>query len=292
MPELPEVETVKRRLAPHLEGRTLASVTILDVRLTAPEPPEAVAAALEGDTVERLDRRGKYLLVRLETGRVLAVHLRMTGNLLWQVDPDGPEPAFLRARALLDDGSLLRYTDVRRFGTWRLYPALPEESTADAVLGRKLGPEPLGDAFDPSFLRRRLAARDAPIKAALLDQSVVAGLGNIYVDEALWRVRLHPLTPARRVRGARLAELCAAVREVLEEGIAAQGASIRDYRTPDGGYGSAQERFAAYGRDGEPCPRCGTPLERTVVAQRGTHFCPSCQRRPRLAAIARPSLRA
>jgi formamidopyrimidine-DNA glycosylase len=283
MPELPEVETVRRRLGPHLAGRRLEEVEIGDPRLTAPEPPEAIAAALTGDRVERLDRRGKYLLVRLESGRTLAVHLRMTGNLLWQPADGALEAAFVRASARLDDGSLLRYTDVRRFGTWRLFPALPEELTADAVLDGQLGPEPLdGGAWSAADLRRRLAGRQAPIKAALLDQRVVAGLGNIYVDETLWRARVHPLTPAGRLRGKRLQAIFDEVRAVLLAGIAAQGASIRDYRTPDGGYGSAQERFDAYGRAGEPCRRCGTPIRRIVVAQRSTFFCPTCQRRPRV----------
>jgi formamidopyrimidine-DNA glycosylase len=284
VPELPEVETVRRRLAPHLEGRRIAAARIDDVRLTAPAPPDAVARELEGDALDRLDRRGKYLVARLASGRALVVHLRMTGNLLWTAPgaEAGPLPA-QRAELVLDDGSRLRYTDVRRFGTWLLTPA-GEPSPADRYLDERLGPEPLGATWTARRLRAALARREAPVKSALLDQLVVAGLGNIYVDEALWRAAIHPRTPARRVRGARLDALHRAIGEVLREGIDAQGASIRDYRTPDGGRGQAQERFSAYGRAGEPCPRCGTPIERTVVAQRGTHLCPRCQRPPRGAA--------
>jgi formamidopyrimidine-DNA glycosylase len=224
-------------------------------------------------------RRGKYLVVDLAAGGALVVHLRMTGNLLWTpagVDPDADGDRFRRAEAELDDGSLLRYTDVRRLGTWLLLP-----SGVDAYLDAKLGPEPLSEAWTPTFLARALRGREAPVKALLLDQRIVAGLGNIYVDEALWRARVHPRTPGGRIRGLRAAAIHRAVREVLRQGIEAQGASIRDFRTPDGSYGSAQERFDVYGRAGEPCPRCGTPIERSVVGQRGTHACPRCQRAPR-----------
>jgi formamidopyrimidine-DNA glycosylase len=272
VPELPEVETVRRRLLPHLSGRTLAEVEVLDYRLTDPEPPDAVAARLRGARVETLGRRGKYLLFELADGAALAVHLRMTGNLLWLSSPPTVAPPFLRARALLDDGSFLGYTDVRRFGTWRV-----AEDGAEALLAGKLGPEPLGD-WGAADLARALAGRRAAVKAAILDQRVVAGVGNIYADEALFAARIHPASPAGRLSRTRVARLHEAVRDALQAGIDAQGASIRDFRTPDGGYGSAQERFAAYGRGGEPCERCGTPLRRTVIAQRGTTYCPRCQR--------------
>ena len=272
MPELPEVETVRRRLLPHLTGRTLREVEILDFRLTDPEPPEVVAARLQGVRVETLGRRGKYLIFQLDDGAALLVHLRMTGNLLWLPEPPERDPRFRRARALLDDGSYLAYTDARRFGTWRV-----AEDGAEAYLAGKLGPEPLGD-WKPADLVRALNGRKAPVKAALLDQRVVAGVGNIYADEALFAARIHPASPAGRLSRARVARVHAAVIAALEAGIEAQGASIRDFRTPDGGYGSAQERFVAYGRGGEPCVVCGTPLRRTVIAQRGTSYCPRCQR--------------
>ena len=272
MPELPEVETVRRRLLPHLSGRTLAEVEVLDHRLTDPEPPEAVAARLQGLRIETLGRRGKYLIAVLDDGAALLVHLRMTGNLLWLEQPPEADPRFLRARALLDDGSYLAYTDARRFGTWRV-----AEDGADAWLAGKLGPEPLGD-WAAADLARAFAGRKAPVKAAILDQRVVAGVGNIYADEALFAAKIHPAAPAGRLSRARIARLHVAVVAALEAGIEAQGASIRDFRTPDGGYGSTQERFVAYGRGGEPCVTCGTPLRRTVIAQRGMAYCPRCQR--------------
>jgi len=272
MPELPEVETVRRRLAPHLTGRVLADVEILDHRLTDPEPPESVAARLAGARIEALGRRGKYLVMELGDGAALTIHLRMTGNVRWLAAPPAEPLPFLRARALLDDGSYLAYTDVRRFGTWRV-----AEDGVDALLAAKLGPEPLGE-WAAADLARALAGRKAPVKAALLDQRVVAGVGNIYADEALFAARIHPTAPAGRLSRGRVERLHDAVRAALQAGIDAQGASIRDFRTPDGGYGAAQERFAAYGRGGEPCERCGTLLRRTVIAQRGTTYCPRCQR--------------
>jgi formamidopyrimidine-DNA glycosylase len=272
MPELPEVETVRRRLVPHLIGRTLSEVEILDYRLTDPEPPSAVAARLTGTRIVALGRRGKYLLIELDDGAALVVHLRMTGNLLWLPLPPLEAPPFLRARALLDDGSFLGYTDIRRFGTWQL-----AEDGAEALLAGKLGSEPLSD-WTAADLARAFKGKKAPVKAALLDQRVVAGVGNIYADEALWVARVHPLAPAGRLSRPRVARVHDAVLTVLQAGIDAQGASIRDFRTPDGGYGSAQERFAVYGRAGEPCERDGTPLRRIVVAQRGTVYCPHCQR--------------
>jgi formamidopyrimidine-DNA glycosylase len=240
--------------------------------------PETVAGALTGASIERVDRRGKYLLLRLTSGETLAVHLRMTGNMLRRVAGD-EAPRFVRAELELDDGSLVAYTDIRRFGTWEL---LQDVAVADEFIDARLGPEPFSDAFTTAFLYAALHRRNAPVKAVLLDQRVVAGLGNIYADEALWAARIHPELPASRLRRPDVARLHAAIRAALTAGIEAQGASIRDYRMPDGGHGSAQERFAAYGRTGEPCPRCGTPIRRLVVGQRGTHICPHCQRVPRV----------
>jgi formamidopyrimidine-DNA glycosylase len=277
VPELPEVETVRTRLAPHVEGRTIAHARIDDVRLVRPELPDTVAAALTGLAVERVERRGKYLLLRLDDGETLAIHLRMTGNLLRRAAGE-EAPRALRAELELDDGTIVGYTDLRRFGTWEM---LRDDEALAAFLALRLGPEPFSDAFSPEFLHASLRRREAPIKAVLLDQRVVAGLGNIYADEALWASKIHPEVPASRVRRADVERLHGAIRDVLAAGIAAQGASIRDYRMPDGGHGSAQERFAVYGRTGLPCPRCGTPIRRLVVGQRGTHFCPHCQKLPR-----------
>jgi formamidopyrimidine-DNA glycosylase len=278
VPELPEVETVRTRLAPDLEGRTILRARVDDTRLVRPELPEVIAAALTGETVERVDRRGKYLLLRLAGGETLAVHLRMTGNLLRRAGADEP-PRFVRAELELDDGSRIAYTDVRRFGTWEL---LRDLAIADDFIAQRLGPEPFSDAFTPAFLHDALQRRNAPVKPVLLDQRVVAGLGNIYADEALWAAKVHPEVPASRLRRPTVERLHGAIRHVLTAGIEAQGASIRDYRMPDGGHGSAQERFAAYGRTGLPCPRCGTRIRRLVVGQRGTHICPHDQRLPRV----------
>jgi formamidopyrimidine-DNA glycosylase len=278
VPELPEVETVRTRLAPDVEGRTIVRARVDDTRLVRPELPETVAGALTGASIERVDRRGKYLLLRLASGETLAVHLRMTGNMLRRSAGDEP-PRFVRAELELDDGSLVAYTDIRRVGTWDL---LPDVAVADEFIDARLGPEPFSDAFTPAFLYAALHRRNAPVKAVLLDQRVVAGLGNIYADESLWAAKIHPELPASRLRRPDVERLHGAIRAALTAGIEAQGASIRDYRMPDGGHGSAQERFAVYGRTGEPCPRCGTPIRRLVVGQRGTHICPHCQRVPRL----------
>jgi formamidopyrimidine-DNA glycosylase len=277
VPELPEVETVRTRLAPDLEGRTIARARIDDVRLVRPELPETIAAALEGLRVERVERRGKYLLLRFDDGETLAIHLRMTGNVLRRVARADP-PKALRAELELDDRSLVAYTDLRRFGTWELFR---DDEAIDEFLAGRLGPEPFSDDFTPAFLYAAVHRRESPLKAVLLDQRVVAGLGNIYADESLWAAKIHPELTASRLKRVDAERLHGTIRDALAAGIAAQGASIRDYRMPDGGHGSAQERFAAYGRTGLPCPRCGTPIRRLVVGQRGTHICPHCQRTPR-----------
>ena len=275
MPELPEVETVRRRLEPHLVGRRLVDVAIADERLTRPFEPAAVAASLEGERVDAVERRGKYLIVRFESGRVLLIHLRMTGNVLHL--PGGASAAddpHRRAVVRLDDGSDVAYRDVRRFGTWLVL----EPGELDTYLEARLGEEPLDGAFTPRALARRLAGRRAPIKAALLDQRSAAGLGNIYVDEALWRAKVHPLRPAGSLTTAEIGRVHRGIREALELGLARQGSTLRDYRLPDGSSGSMQDEFRVYGREGEPCERCGTPIEKIKAGGRGTSYCPRCQR--------------
>jgi formamidopyrimidine-DNA glycosylase len=273
VPELPEVETVRRGLRPRVAGRVLARVEIRDGRLTAPLPPQELEAELAGERVLDVGRRGKYLVLALEGGRSLVVHLRMTGGFSLAAAGD-PDPAYLRARFWLDDGTRLDYTDIRRFGTMRLV----EPAGAEAFWRRRVGPEPLSPEWTPRLLRTALAGRRAPVKALLLAQDVVAGIGNIYADEALWEARLHPLRAGGDLRPAEVRRLHAAVVAALQRGIDAQGASIRDYRDADGRRGSMQERFAVYGREGEPCPRCGTSIAKIRVAGRGTHFCPRDQR--------------
>jgi formamidopyrimidine-DNA glycosylase len=275
MPELPEVETVRSRLAPVVTGRRFDAVEILDPRLTRPEPPEAVAAALRGERVSHVGRRGKYLVVEFESGLHLLVHLRMTGALLylppgtWSADP------YRRAVVTLDDGSDVAYRDVRRFGTWQLVAG----NQLDAFWNRRLGPEPLGRAFTSRRLAEALAGRRAPIKSAVLDQRTVAGVGNIYADEALWRARIHPLKPSGDLTAEEVARLRRAVKAALVAGIDRQGATLRDYRDPTGAPGRMQKVLRVYGRTGEPCPRCARPIEKIQVGGRGTWYCPRCQQR-------------
>ena len=272
MPELPEVETVRVRLEPALVGRTFESVEILDSRLTRPLDPAEVAAELEGERVAAVERRGKYLIVRFESGLVLLVHLRMTGGFQHPRNGDGDE-RHLRAVVKLDDGSDVSYRDVRRFGTWLVL----RDDELDPYLATRLGEEPLDAAFSAAALRERLEGRRAPIKAALLDQRTLAGIGNIYADEALWRAKIDPRRPAGELGADELKQLHRGIRDALRAGIERQGATLRDYRTPDGASGRMQHEFKVYGRGGEPCLRCGTPIAKTRLGGRGTWFCPHCQ---------------
>ncbi len=274
MPELPEVETIRRRLAPVLEGATIESAEIVDPRLTRPVDPQRVAEALVGESVIALERRGKYLLWRLGSGRTLVVHLRMTGSLRHSTG-ELPDDAHRRATLGFDTGARVGYRDVRRFGTWELL----EPEHLRPYLSARLGPEPLAASFTASRLGVLLAGRRAPVKAFLLDQRRVAGVGNIYADEALWRARIHPLRPAGTLDRGEVTSLHRALRAVLRKGIELQGSTLRDYVTPEGDDGGMQQEFHVYGRLGEPCDRCGRPIERIVVAGRGTWFCPHCQRR-------------
>ena len=273
MPELPEVETIRSRLAPGLAGRRFERVEIYDARLTRPESPEAVAAELQGETVADVRRRGKYLIFAFESGRHLLVHLRMTGGFQHPV-PEGPDP-HRRAVVTLDDGSDVAYRDVRRFGTWLLL----EPGELGDYLGARIGGEPLERAFTTARLAQALAGRRAPIKTALLDQRATAGVGNIYADEALWWARLHPLRRSGDLSKAEIAALRKGIRRALARGIERQGATLRDYRAPDGQTGRMQSEFRVYGRAGEPCERCGTPIEKIRAAGRGTWYCPGCQPR-------------
>jgi formamidopyrimidine-DNA glycosylase len=264
VPELPEVETERWRLETRIEGRRIGSALIADERLTRPEDPAGVAARLAGERVVAVERRGKYLLMRLEGGEVLVVHLRMTGS--FRYEPASHERAVLE----LDDGTRIVYRDLRRFGTWVLLE--PEE--AEEYLAIRLGPEPLGRGFTAGFLAGRLDGRRAPVKAAILDQRTVAGLGNIYADEALWYARIHPLRPAGRLTGAEIVALRNGIRSALRRGIRRQGADLGD-GTYSGG--RMQHEFRVYGRTGESCDRCGTPIEKTRAGGRGTWYCPHCQ---------------
>jgi formamidopyrimidine-DNA glycosylase len=275
VPELPEVETIRRRLAPVLEGATIERAEIVDPRLTRPGEPRLVADALVGERIVSLDRRGKYLLWRLSSGRTLVVHLRMTGSFRHVPGGDLPEDAYRRATLALDSGGAVGYRDVRRFGTWELL----DEGHLGPYLDTRLGPEPLVPSFTAARLATLAAGRTAPVKAFLLDQRRIAGVGNIYADEALWRARIHPLRPAGSLDEDELATLHRALRAALRKGIERQGSTLSNYATPDGEPGGMQHEFHVYGRLGEPCDRCGRPIERIVVGGRGTWFCPHCQRR-------------
>ena len=282
MPELPEVETVRRRIAPLLEGRSLVRVEISDARLTRPLDPVEIARELEGERVTVVDRRGKYLIVRFVSGRALLIHLRMTGSVL-----DGPhdDDAHRRAVVELDNGAHVSYRDVRRFGTWLLLEPDEVEAYVDARVGR----EPLETAHRSKHLAEKLEGRKAPVKAAILDQRTVAGVGNIYADEALWRARIHPLRPAAELGPEEVSALYKGIRAALQMGIRRQGSTLSDYRLPDGTRGSMQHEFKVYGRGGDPCERCGTPIDKIRVAGRGTWYCPSCQPYAASSASSRPS---
>ena len=275
MPELPEVETIRRQLAPELEGRTIVDAEILDHRWTRPDRPGDTEEQLRGAGVVSLGRAGKYLVWELTGDRHLLMHLRMTGTLLF--DPPA-EPVHTRVRLQLDSGHRLVYVDPRRFGTGHLVYGTPAR---DAYLTARLGVEPLTPEFTPQYLRRAAHGRTAPVKAFLLDQRRIAGVGNIYADEALFRARIHPLRPVGRLTGVQVARLRDAVEEALQAGIDAKGASIDDFRHVDGARGSFQDMFLVHLRAGEPCPNCGGTVRKIVVGGRGTYVCERCQPRPR-----------
>jgi formamidopyrimidine-DNA glycosylase len=277
MPELPEVETIRRQLAPEIEGRRLDRIEILDPRWCEPAPAEEVAQALEGRRIERLDRRGKWLIWELADEVYLVMHLRMTGNLLL-VPPGDTERRFLRVRIDLDDGRHVLFADARRFGTGVVL--LGHDALHDYFAGR-VGIEPLGPDFTAEALRGMASGRKAPVKAFLLSQERVAGVGNIYADEALWLSKIHPLRPIGTLKPKQLDSLRDSVVQVLHAGIDAKGATIDDYRDAAGAEGSFQDRFQVHLREGEPCPRCGTRIRKIRAAGRGTYFCPRCQRAPR-----------
>jgi formamidopyrimidine-DNA glycosylase len=291
MPELPEVETVCRQLEPEVEGRRIEALEVLDARWCRPIPPEELELAVAGSRIEGLGRRGKYLLLALGGERTLVMHLRMTGNLVLvegeeKLDPSEGRRLYeserstsarhLRARFVLEDGRELWFTDPRRFGE----AFLIDDADLDARFA-KLGVEPLSAEFTAEALGRMAAGRTAPLKSFLLDQSGVAGVGNIYADEALFRARLHPLSPAGSMKPEHLEALREGIVAALEAGIEGGGASIDDYRDGRGEKGTMQDEFLVHTREDEPCPECGGPITRIVVSGRSTYYCPSCQVRLR-----------
>ncbi len=272
MPELPEVETIRRDLTPLLVGRRIEAVRIHPgaERLAVTHAPRALEAALTGRTVTALTRHGKYLVATLDDGRAWVLHLRMTGSLV-HAPVEAPTDRFERARVDLDDGTSLRFNDLRKFGTWHLV-----EDPAEAM--PRTGPDALAPDFTVARLREQLARRSVPVKTALLDQQVVAGIGNIYADEACFRARIDPRTPANALGPRHIARLHSAVLAALEASIADRGSSFSDYRDGLGAQGLHHVRVHVFRRTGEPCHECGTAIERVRLGGRSTHFCPRCQK--------------
>jgi formamidopyrimidine-DNA glycosylase len=264
MPELPEVETVVRAARPRLSGRTIVAFRALWARQAVPSPA-AVRKGIVGRTIRDVARRGKFIVLNLDDGAALLIHLRMSGRLEYAPFEAGP-PAHIRAEFDFADGGGLRFCDARKFGRIVFTRDL-------AAATRGLGVEPLSGEFTPQRLVALLAARRGRIKSVLLDQSVIAGLGNIYADESLFHARIHPLTAAVRVAPRQVRALHAAILNVLTEAVRRNGTSF-DWAYPDG---QMQHALAAYGREGEACRRCQSGIKRIVVAQRSTHFCPKCQ---------------
>jgi formamidopyrimidine-DNA glycosylase len=277
MPELPEVETIRRQLAPALAGRRIESVRVLDERLTRPVPSREVEQALEGRRVAAVERRGKYLVLRLDGGGGLAMHLRMTGNLLLDPDPSAGQPRHLRAEIRLEGGGRLLFTDPRRFGQ----AVVLRDGELETYFAARLGVEPLSDELTAERLARLAAGRRAPLKSFLINQLGIAGIGNIYADEALFRAALHPLSPAGSLKPSHCERLRQGIVEALAAGLRTGGASVDDYIDARGERGAMQDEFLVHTREGEPCVRCGAEVRRIVVAGRSTYFCPGCQRRLR-----------
>lgn len=287
MPELPEVETVRRGLAPVLEGARLRHVDVRRPDLRWPFPPR-MADRLIGARIDRLRRRSKYILADLDTGETLIIHLGMSGRMLITgPQADAMPGAFAHVHGHLprhdhvvfetEDGHRVIFNDARRFGAMDL---VATESTNAHWLLQNLGPEPFGNGFNDSYLTARFSGKRSPVKTALLDQRIVAGLGNIYVCEALWRSGISPLRQAGRIAPARVARLVPAIRDVLTEAIAAGGSSLRDHRQANGDLGYFQHTFAVYDREGAPCqtPGCQGKIRRKFQSGRSSFYCAACQR--------------
>jgi formamidopyrimidine-DNA glycosylase len=267
MPELPEVETIKNELAPWLVGQSFTKVTISDAKLVCGCSAKEVRSGLVEQKIESLERRGKYLIFHLSNGRSLIIHLRMTGSLL--LDPE-EDTRYARAAFHLSNGHRFVFNDRRRLGVMWLV------DDADIVVC-KLGPEPLDRSFTAAVLRQRLSRHHIPIKAALLDQHIVAGVGNMYADEALFAARIHPLRKADELSPEEVRTLHNSIRKILRAAIASKGASVDTYVRPEGELGTAHSDFKVAHKRGEPCPVCGCPIERVALQSRGTYFCPKCQ---------------
>lgn len=288
MPELPEVETIVRDLRTLVVGKRIAGFTSFWERVTEPEPAALVAQRITGAVIVGARRRGKLAVLDLDTGEALVISLRMTGRLLVR-QPGAPDDVFVRARLDFADGTTLRFADTRKFGRMVVVPssvisdAAPNGSRPRrGPLHERLGIEPMTPAFTTRALATSLRSRGrSRLKPLLLDQTVIAGIGNIYANEALFRARLHPLRLAGGLRAEQVAALRRGIRAALRRGIRLGGASIDDYVDARGGRGRMQEEFLVHGREGEPCPRCGGAVRKTYVGGRGTYWCASCQRAPK-----------
>ncbi len=287
MPELPEVETIRRQLAPRVAGRTIVEAEVLDPLWSAPRAPEEVEVELRGERIDALRRRGKYLVMELDGERFLVMHLRMTGNFLWvAAEDDQPGRAHLRVRLVLDDGNRLLFVDQRRFGTGVVIDGRDE---LERYLGERIGPEPLEPSFTPEVLRARRArsqgaGEGVPARPAPRSR----GRETSTPTKRCSAHAIHPLRPAGRLRRAEVERLHAGIVEALEAGIARQGASIDNYRDANGARGSMQDEFLIHLREGEPCVRCGRPVVKMVAAGRGTYVCRHCQPAPRRRRIVSP----
>ena len=266
MPELPEVETIKNELLPRVVGLSFTKATILDSKLVHNSSVEDLCSRLIGQKIETLDRRGKYLFFHLANGQSLIIHLRMTGTLL--LNPDQMD-RYVRAIFHLSDGSQIIFNDRRRLGVIWL-------GDGESIIS-KLGPEPLDEYFTPAVLKEVLLTHQVPIKAALLDQSIVAGIGNMYADEALFAAGIHPLRRTDTLSDKEIDTLCQAVKKVLQAAIDRKGASVDTYIRPEGKQGTAQSSFKVAHKKGEACPICGSIIECIMVRNRGSYFCPCCQ---------------
>ncbi len=288
MPELPEVETIVRQLAPLVEGRRISRVEIFDPKLCEPIPSAQLEHKLNGLHILKLGRRGKYFVFELgaigdeRPSSYLVLHLRMTGNLLYTRKASADEQPHLRAFLQLDDQAHLQFIDSRRFGRATLF--ISEHDLSEYFEGR-LGVEPLSNKFTPELLANLIEKSTRPIKSFLLDQSRIAGIGNIYANEALYRAKIHPAQPAGTVNTNEIQHLHTSIVESLRAGISAGGASIDSFRHYDGGSGSMQNEFLVHNREGQACPRCRTEIVKIRLSGRGTYICNSCQplRRRKLA---------
>ncbi|MEC1452941.1 DNA-formamidopyrimidine glycosylase [Bacillus haynesii] len=275
MPELPEVETVRRTLAGLVRGKTIDAVEVRWTNIIKrPAEPEEFARLLAGQTIQSIGRRGKFLLFHLDDC-VMVSHLRMEGKYGLHQN-DEPLDKHVHVIFRFTDGSELRYRDVRKFGTMHLFK--PGEELTELPL-RQLGPEPFSGEFTPGYLRERLKKTNRSVKTALLDQRTVVGLGNIYVDEALFRAGIHPETTANKLTKKQTVLLHEEIVQTLKEAVEAGGSTVRSYINSQGEIGMFQLKLFVYGRKDEPCKKCGSPIEKTVVGGRGTHFCIKCQKK-------------